>query len=80
MKMTGIAMIQENKPDTQASLVGRIDSHLLFHSIPTPMYIYAQETLRIAQVNEAFTHTYGYSQDEACLTTNSRICFNPLPR
>jgi two-component system, sensor histidine kinase and response regulator len=58
-------MTEEQRAGAEGSVVGHIDSGLLFRSIPAPMYIYAKESLEILEVNDAFTHNYGYSHEEA---------------
>ena len=37
---------------------------LLFESTPQPIWVYDEETLEFLTVNEAATHTYGYTREE----------------
>jgi PAS domain S-box-containing protein len=37
---------------------------LLFESTPQPIWVYNEETLHFLAVNEAATHTYGYTREE----------------
>ena len=37
---------------------------LLFESTPQPIWVYDEETLQFLTVNEAATHTYGYTREE----------------
>jgi PAS domain S-box-containing protein len=43
---------------------GLSDYKRLFNDIPTPMYIYDEQTFRFLAVNDAAVEQYGYSRDE----------------
>jgi PAS domain S-box-containing protein len=46
---------------------------LLFESTPQPIWVYDEETLRFLTVNEAATHTYGYTREEFLSMTTDDI-------
>jgi len=46
---------------------------LLFESTPQPIWVYDEETLGFLTVNEAATHTYGYTREEFLSMTTDDI-------
>jgi PAS domain S-box len=56
--------VTEQKRTEQAKLSSETKFRLLFGSIPLPVFVFDQETLRIQEVNEAAISLYGYTHSE----------------